>query len=95
MGEHDGEVRVCIFAARVVPLADLMAETLKAAEAIAAKSLPSVLMAKESVERAFEVTLQEGLRFERRVFASLFATADQKEGMAAFAGKRKPDFTNS
>ena len=81
--------------ARVVPFADLLAETLKAAEAIAAKSLPSVLMAKESVERAFEVTLQEGLRFERRVFSSLFATADQKEGMSAFAEKRKPDFKNA
>ncbi|CAH1661201.1 putative enoyl-CoA hydratase [Hyphomicrobiales bacterium] len=81
--------------ARVVPLADLLAETLKAAEAIASKSLPSVLMAKESVERAFEVTLQEGLRFERRVFSSLFATADQKEGMSAFAEKRKPDFKNA
>jgi enoyl-CoA hydratase len=80
--------------ARVVPLAELAAEALKAAEAIASKSLPSLLMAKEAVERAFEVTLQEGLRFERRVFASLFATADQKEGMAAFAAKRKPDFTN-
>ena len=52
-------------------------------------------MAKESVERAFEVTLQEGLRFERRVFSSLFATLDQKEGMSAFAEKRKPDFKNS
>jgi len=81
--------------ARVVPLADLMSEALKAAEAIAAKSLPSVLMAKESVERAFEVALQEGLRFERRVFSSLFATADQKEGMAAFTEKRKPDFKNA
>ncbi|MGX1744110.1 enoyl-CoA hydratase [Bosea sp. NPDC055353] len=81
--------------ARVVPLADLLTETLKAAEAIASKSLPSVMMAKESVERAFEVTLQEGLRFERRVFSSLFATADQKEGMSAFAEKRKPDFKNA
>ena len=81
--------------ARVVPLADLLTETLKAAEQIASKSLPSVMMAKESVERAFEVTLQEGLRFERRVFSSLFATADQKEGMSAFAEKRKPDFKNA
>jgi len=81
--------------ARVVPLADLLPETLKAAEAIASKSLPSVMMAKESVERAFEVTLQEGLRFERRVFSSLFATLDQKEGMSAFAEKRKPDFKNA
>jgi enoyl-CoA hydratase len=80
--------------ARVVPLADLMAEALKVADAIASKSLPSMLMAKESIERAFEVTLQEGLRFERRAFASLFGTVDQKEGMAAFVEKRKPDFTN-
>jgi enoyl-CoA hydratase len=81
--------------ARVVPLAELREQALKAAQAIAAKSLPSLLMAKESVNRAFEVTLAEGLRFERRVFASLFATQDQKEGMAAFAEKRKPDFKNS
>jgi enoyl-CoA hydratase len=80
--------------ARVVPLADLMTEVLKAADAIAAKSLPSVLTAKEAVNRAFEVTLAEGLRFERRVFSALFATQDQKEGMAAFAEKRKPDFKN-
>lgn len=78
--------------ARVVPLAELMAEALKAADAIAAKSLPSVMMAKEAVDRAFEVTLQEGLRFERRVFSSLFGTNDQKEGMTAFVEKRKPDF---
>ncbi|KRE11325.1 enoyl-CoA hydratase [Bosea sp. Root381] len=81
--------------ARIVPLADLMAEVMKAADAIAAKSLPSVLMAKETVNRAFEVTLAEGVRFERRLFSSLFATADQKEGMAAFAEKRKPDFRNA
>lgn len=81
--------------ARIVPLADLMTEALKAADQIASKSLPSVLMAKESIDRAFEVTLNEGLRFERRVFSSLFATHDQKEGMAAFAEKRKPDFKNS
>ncbi len=80
--------------ARIVPLAELQAEALKAADAIASKSLPSVMMAKESVDRAFEVTLREGIRFERRVFASLFATQDQKEGMAAFSEKRKPDFKN-
>ncbi|POR50434.1 enoyl-CoA hydratase [Bosea psychrotolerans] len=80
--------------ARIVPLADLMAETMKAADGIAAKSLPSVLMAKEAINRAFEVALSEGLRFERRVFSSLFATHDQKEGMAAFIEKRKPDFQN-
>ncbi|TAJ26972.1 enoyl-CoA hydratase [Bosea sp. (in: a-proteobacteria)] len=80
--------------ARVVPLAELMAEALKAADAIAAKSLPAAMMAKEAVDRAFEVTLQEGLRFERRAFSSLFGTQDQKEGMAAFVEKRKPDFRN-
>lgn len=81
--------------ARIVPLAELMPEALKAAEQIAAKSLPSVLMTKEAIDRAFEVTLREGLRFERRIFSSLFATQDQKEGMAAFVEKRKPDFKNS
>ncbi|TCR68759.1 enoyl-CoA hydratase [Bosea sp. BK604] len=81
--------------ARIVPLAELMTEALKAADAIAAKSLPSVLMAKESVNRAFELTLHEGLRFERRLFSSLFGTDDQKEGMAAFVEKRKPEFRNS
>jgi enoyl-CoA hydratase len=81
--------------ARIVPLADLMTEVMKAADAIAAKSLPSALMAKETVNRAFEVTLAEGVRFERRLFSSLFATQDQKEGMAAFVEKRKPDFKNN
>ncbi|MEN5083862.1 enoyl-CoA hydratase [Bosea sp. TWI1241] len=80
--------------ARVVPYAELMEVALKAAGQIAAKSLPSVLAAKESVNRASETTLAEGLRFERRVFSALFATHDQKEGMAAFAEKRKPLFTN-
>jgi enoyl-CoA hydratase len=81
--------------ARIVPLAQLMTEVMKAADAIAAKSLPSALMAKETVNRAFEVTLAEGVRFERRLFSSLFATQDQKEGMAAFAEKRQPDFKNN
>jgi enoyl-CoA hydratase len=78
--------------ARVMPLADLMPETLRVAGLIAAKSRPSVAMAKEMVNRAFEGSLAEGLRFERRLFASLFATQDQKEGMAAFAEKRTPAF---
>jgi len=78
--------------ARVVPLASLMDEAIKAAEAIAATSLPSVMIAKEAVNRAFETSLTEGIRFERRVFHSLFATEDQKEGMAAFVEKRPPDF---
>ena len=80
--------------ARVVPLADLMTEAMKAAETIAAMSLPSVMVAKEAVNRAFEVSLAEGVIFERRVFHSLFATADQKEGMAAFVEKRPPQFKN-
>jgi len=80
--------------ARVVPLANLMDEAVKAAETIAAMSLPSVMLAKESVNRAFETTLAEGMRFERRVFHSLFGTEDQKEGMSAFVEKRAPDFKN-
>jgi enoyl-CoA hydratase len=77
---------------RVVPLADLMTEAMKAAETIAAKSLPIVMMTKESVNRSYESTLADGIRFERRVFHAMFATEDQKEGMAAFAEKRKPVF---
>ncbi|KAB2849517.1 MAG: enoyl-CoA hydratase, partial [Hyphomicrobiaceae bacterium] len=79
---------------RVVPAADLMAEALKAADAICAMSMPIVMMAKETVNRAYETTLSEGIKFERRLFHSLFATEDQKEGMAAFAEKRKPQFKN-
>jgi enoyl-CoA hydratase len=81
--------------ARVVPLADLMSETLKAATTIAEKSQVATRMTKETVNRAFETTLAEGLRFERRLFLAMFATADQKEGMAAFAEKRKANFTHS
>jgi len=80
--------------ARVIPADDLMAETIKAAEEIAGYSTPSVYIAKEQVNRAFETTLAEGLHFERRTFYSLFATEDQSEGMAAFAEKRKPEFRN-
>src|SRR5215216_2689207 len=80
--------------ARVVPAASLMDEAMKAAETIAGMSLPSVMLAKESINRAFETTLSEGVRFERRVFHSLFATADQKEGMAAFVEKRQAQFRN-
>jgi enoyl-CoA hydratase len=78
--------------ARVVPAERLLEEAIAAAEKIASFSGPSVMMAKESVNRAFETTLAEGLRFERRLFHSLFATEDQKEGMAAFVEKRKPAF---
>lgn len=77
---------------RVVPAAELLAEALKVAEKVASMSRLSVLMAKESINRAYETTLNEGVRFERRVFHSLFATEDQKEGMAAFAEKRPAQF---
>jgi enoyl-CoA hydratase len=77
---------------RVVPLADLLSEAMKMAETIASMSLPSVIVAKEAVNRAFEVSLVEGLTFERRVFHALFATEDQKEGMAAFVEKRPAQF---
>jgi enoyl-CoA hydratase len=78
--------------ARVVPAAALMEEAMKTAEAIASMSLPAAMMTKESINRAYETTLSEGIRFERRVFHSMFAIADQKEGMAAFVEKRKPKF---
>lgn len=78
--------------ARVVPAAELMADTLKTAEKIAEFSQPVVTMIKESVNRAYETTLNEGMRFERRVFHSTFATNDQKEGMAAFVEKRKASY---
>jgi enoyl-CoA hydratase len=86
------EAERCGLVARVVPLADLMTEAMKAADTIAAMSLPSVMVAKEAVNRAFEVSLAEGVAFERRVFHALFATEDQKEGMAAFVEKRLPKF---
>jgi enoyl-CoA hydratase len=77
---------------RVVPAAELMGETMKAAQTIAEKSAPIAMMTKEAINRAYETTLAEGIRFERRVFHSMFATEDQKEGMAAFSEKRKPEF---
>jgi enoyl-CoA hydratase len=80
--------------ARVVPLASLMDEAMKAAETIASMSLPAVMLAKEAVNRAFESSLAEGLRYERRTFHAMFATQDQKEGMAAFIAKRPPKFTD-
>ena len=79
---------------RVLPVGELEAEALKVAGKIAQLSRPVVYMAKEAVNVAFESTLQEGLRFERRAFASTFATEDQKEGMSAFVEKRKPEFKN-
>lgn len=80
--------------ARVVPAADLVTEAMKVAQTIASMSLPALMVAKESVNRAFETSLADGVRFERRVFHSLFATEDQKEGMAAFVEKRPPVFKN-
>ena len=77
---------------RVVPLASLIEEALKAAEAVAAMSLPIVMMTKESVNQAYETMLAAGIRFERRLFQSMFAVADQKEGMSAFIAKRPPGF---
>jgi enoyl-CoA hydratase len=80
---------------RVVPAERVLEEALEAATVIAAYSLPSVMMAKESINRAYETTLNEGVLFERRVFHSMFATDDQKEGMNAFVEKRQPRFRNT
>ncbi|KDN81978.1 enoyl-CoA hydratase [Kitasatospora cheerisanensis] len=79
---------------RIVPAEQLLTEALAVAETVAAMSLPAAVMMKESVNRAFETTLAEGVRFERRLFHAAFATADQKEGMTAFAEKRPAAFTN-
>lgn len=79
---------------RIVPAAELLDTALEVGATIAAMSLPVAMIAKEAVNRSFETTLSEGLRFERRVFHSLFATADQKEGMAAFVDKRAAKFEN-
>jgi enoyl-CoA hydratase len=79
---------------RVVPLADLHAEAAKAAEAMCGYSLLALMATKESIDRAFESPLSEGLLFERRLFHALFSSADQKEGMGAFLEKRPPHFTH-
>jgi enoyl-CoA hydratase len=79
---------------RVVPAADLLPEAVKIAERISEMSRPIAMMVKESVNRAYETTLAEGVRFERRVFHATFATEDREEGMAAFIEKRKPAFRN-
>jgi enoyl-CoA hydratase len=78
---------------RIVPAADLIEEAVKTAEKIAGMSRPMVYMVKESVNRAYESTLAEGIRYERRLFHATFGTADQKEGMAAFLEKRPPNFS--
>ncbi|TAL92277.1 MAG: enoyl-CoA hydratase [Paraburkholderia sp.] len=79
---------------RVIPAASLLDEAVAAAAVISEFPLPAVMMVKESVNRAYETTLAEGVHFERRLFHSLFATEDQKEGMAAFVEKRKPVFNH-
>jgi enoyl-CoA hydratase len=80
--------------ARVVPAAELIDEAMKAATKVASLSRPAVMVAKEAVNRAYETTLAEGIRFERRMFHASFATEDRKEGMAAFVEKRKPAWKN-
>ena len=79
---------------RVVPAETLLEDSLKTAQTVADMSLPIAMMTKESVNRSYETTLSEGVRFERRLFHSMFATDDQTEGMAAFVEKRKPQFRN-
>jgi enoyl-CoA hydratase len=79
---------------RIVPAAELLSEAIKIAERIAGMSRPIAMMVKEAVNRAYETTLAEGVRFERRLFHSTFATEDRKEGMEAFIDKRKAAFRN-
>ena len=88
------EAERCGLVSRVVESGVLVEEALRAAQRIASFSMPAVTAAKEAVNRAYETTLSEGARFERRIFHALFATADQKEGMAAFLEKREPHFRN-
>ena len=86
------EAERCGLASRIVPKAELKEDAIRVAKQIAAFSRPITMLTKESVNRAYETTLSEGVRFERRVFHSVFATEDQSEGMAAFTEKRKPSF---
>ena len=88
------EAERCGLVSRIVPAGELRAEAIRVAKQIAGFSRPITMLTKESVNRAYETTLSEGVRFERRVFHSVFAFEDQKEGMAAFAEKRKPVFKN-
>lgn len=92
MGAIEAELSGLV--ARVFSPEELLTQTLNAAEKIAEKSLVATMMIKESINRAFEVSLAEGLRFERRTFHSIFATLDQKEGMQAFVDKRQANFKN-
>ena len=88
------EAARCGLVSRIVPKGELREEAIRVAKQIASFSRPIAMMTKEAVNRAYETTLAEGVRFERRVFHSVFALEDQKEGMAAFAEKRKPSFKN-
>jgi enoyl-CoA hydratase len=88
------EAERCGLVSRVVPLVELIDESVRTAAQIAELSRPIVMMAKEAVNRAFETPLEEGLRFERRLFNATFATEDRSEGMSAFLEKRKPQFQN-
>ncbi len=88
------EAERCGLVSRIVPKGELREEAIRVAKQIAGFSRPIAMLTKEAVNRAFETTLAEGVRFERRVFHSVFATEDQKEGMAAFIEKRKPSFKN-
>ncbi|VAW06415.1 Enoyl-CoA hydratase =_ degradation of branched-chain amino acids and alpha-keto acids, partial [hydrothermal vent metagenome] len=88
------EAERCGMVSRIVPKGELREEAIRVAKQIAGFSRPIAMLIKESVNRAFETTLSEGVRFERRVFHSVFSTEDQKEGMAAFIEKRKPSFKN-
>ena len=88
------EAERCGLVSRIVPVAELKEEAMNVAKQIAGFSRPIVMLTKESVDRAYETSLAEGVRFERRVFHSVFAFEDQKEGMAAFVEKRKPAFKN-
>jgi enoyl-CoA hydratase len=88
------EAQIAGLVARVVPVAELFDDALKTATTIAGMSKPIAMMTKEAVNRAYEVSLHEGILFERRVFHSMFATQDQKEGMTAFVEKRAPVFQN-
>jgi enoyl-CoA hydratase len=91
---HADEAEKSGLVARIFPKEELIPSTLKIAEKIAEQSLPALMMIKESINRTFEVSLAEGLRFERRIFHSVFAHHDQKEGMQAFIEKRPPQFTH-
>ncbi len=88
------EAHACGLVSRVVPLDELMETTMEAAKKIAGQSGPIAMMTKEAVNTSFETTLSQGIHFERRLFQAMFSTEDQKEGMAAFAEKRKPHFKN-